>query len=75
MYQKKIVEDCETEEIVHTIPTQSDEEANNIEGKITLEEATRALKNMKNNKGPGRSDGCTSEFFKVSVGNGLDTLL
>ena len=64
MYEKKIVEDCEIEEIVHTIPTLSDEEANNIEGKITLEEATRALKNMKNNKSPG-TVGFTSEFFKV----------
>ena len=48
--KKKIVEDYEIEEIVHTIPTLSDEEANNIEGKITLEEAMRALKIMKNNK-------------------------
>ena len=64
LYEKKIVEDCEIEEIVHTIPTLSDEEANNIEGKITLEEATRALKNMKNNKSPG-TVGFTSEFFKV----------
>ena len=28
LYEKKIVEDCEIEEIVHTIPTLSDEEAN-----------------------------------------------
>ena len=64
LYEKKIVEDCEIEEIVHTIPTLSDEEANNIEGKLTLEEATRALKNMKNNNSPG-TDGFTSVFFKV----------
>ena len=60
--KKKIVEDYEIEEIVHTIPKLSDEETNNIEGKITLEEATRALKSMKNNKSPDTDD-FTSEFF------------
>ena len=45
---KKRLEDCEIEEIVHKIPTLSDEEVN--KGKITLEEAMKALKNMKNNK-------------------------
>ena len=59
-----VVEDCGIEETVHTIPTLSDEKANNIEGKITLEEATRAHKNTKNNKSPG-TDGFTSEFFQV----------
>ena len=74
LYEKTIVEVCETEETVHTIPTLSDEEANNIEGKLTLEEATRALKNMKNNNSPG-TDGFTSEFFLKCFGNRLDTLL
>ena len=35
-----------------------------MEGKITLEEATSSLKNMKNGKSPG-TDGFTVEFFKV----------
>ena len=58
MYDLKIkkIEDCKIEEIVHTSPTLSDEEANNFEG------TTRALKSMKNNKTPG-TDGFTSEFF------------
>ena len=38
LYEKKIVKDCEIEEIVHIIPTLSDEEVNDIKGKITLEE-------------------------------------
>ena len=64
MYQKiydflnLFFEDCKIEEIVHTSPTLSDEEANNFEG------TTRALKSMKNNKTPG-TDGFTSEFFYI----------
>ena len=49
----KTVEDCKIKETVRKIPTLSDEKVNNIEEKITLEEATRALKNMKYNKNPG----------------------
>jgi hypothetical protein len=64
LYKKRIVEDCEITDIVQNIPTLSNEEAGSIEGKITMEEATTALKNMKNNKSPG-TDGFTSEFFKV----------
>ena len=42
----------------------SDQEAENLEGEITfnLTELTKALKNMKNDKGPGL-DGFTVEFF------------
>ena len=56
-----------TEETVNKIQTLSDEEVNNTEGKITLEEATRALKNMKKKKEEKSSgiDSFTSEFFKV----------
>jgi hypothetical protein len=36
---------------------------NELEGKLTIEECGRALKEMKNNKSPG-SDGLTIEFFK-----------
>ena len=45
------------------IPKLNENKKNMLEGKITKEEATVALKNMKNNKSPG-SDGYTVEFFK-----------
>ena len=41
----------------------SDQEAENLEGEITLTELAQALKNMKNDKSPGL-DGFTAEFFK-----------
>ena len=40
-----------------------DNEANSLEGLITIEEAAVVLNNMKNNKSPG-SSGFTAEFFK-----------
>ena len=59
LYTKRIVEDCEIADTVQNIPTLSNEEAKNIEGKITMEEATEALKTMKNKKSSG-TDGFTS---------------
>ena len=59
LYTKRIVENCEIADIVQNIPTLSNEEAKNIEGKITMEEATEALKTMKNKKSSG-TDGFTS---------------
>ena len=44
-------------------PKLNDHDAESIEGKITITEASIALKNMKNNKSPG-SSGFTVEFFK-----------
>ena len=44
-------------------PKSTNEEAQIIEGEITLQEATSALKKMKNNKSPG-TDGLTVEFIK-----------
>ena len=41
----------------------NDGEAQILEGEITYEELTTALKNMKNSKSPG-NDGFTTEFFK-----------
>ena len=41
----------------------AEEEAENLEGKITVEEATCALKRMKNGKSPG-SDGFTVDLKK-----------
>ena len=45
------------------IPKLNQIESENLEGPITLIEAGKTLKQMKNNKSPG-SDGFTSEFFK-----------
>ena len=63
LYKKRIVERCEITELVNDIPCLTEVEANTIEGKITLEEASFALKHMKNKKSPG-TDGFSAEFFK-----------
>ena len=49
------------------MPQLDEEEANNLEGEITINEASQALKNMKNFKSPG-TDGFTVEFFKMFWG-------
>lgn len=67
LYKNKEVEDCEIADLVNDIPRLSDEEANNLEGEITLNEAGNALKKMKNMKSPG-TDGFTAEFFKMFWG-------
>ena len=41
----------------------NNEEVQSLEGELTYEELTLALKNMKNSKSPG-NDGFTAEFFK-----------
>ena len=65
-----------TEEIVNKIQTLSDEEVNNTEGKITLEEATRALKNMKKKK-KKKVQALTvlHQSFSKCFGNNLNILL
>ena len=45
------------------VPRLNISESLNLEGKITIGEAAKIIKNMKNNKSPG-SDGFTVEFFK-----------
>ena len=47
-----------------TIPKLEQQEANNLEGMLTIEEAGQTLKHMKNNKSPGTS-GFSADFFKV----------
>ena len=44
------------------MPTLTFQEKTSLEGKITLDEASAALKNMKNNKSP-ESDGFTAVVF------------
>ena len=50
MYENRSVEDCAITDVIKDIPQLSDEEANSLEGEISLTEATEALKNMKNLK-------------------------
>ena len=53
----KFIENC-------TIPTLSEDEMNQCEGKITVDEAARALQTMKNDSSPGL-DGLTTGFIKM----------
>ena len=46
------------------VPKLNEEEAFNLEGMVTLNEAGKTLKNMKNNKSPGTS-GFSADFYKV----------
>ena len=62
LHSDRQVEGCEISDLVEDIPTLTLQEKTSLEGKITLDEASAALKNMKNNKSPG-SDGFTVEFF------------
>ena len=62
LYSDRQLEDCEILDLVEDIPTLAVQEKTSLEGEITLDEASVALKNMKNNKSPG-SDGLTVEFF------------
>ncbi len=64
LYEEKETENCEIGDLINEIPKLSELEQVSLEGKIDLEEASFALKNMPNNKSPG-SDGFTVEFFKV----------
>ena len=63
LYKKRDTGDCEIKDLVKNLPTLSHEEQEQMDGKITIDEAGLALKNMDNGKSPG-TDGFTSEFFK-----------
>ena len=63
LYSDRQLEDCEILDLVEDIPTLTVQEKTSLEGEITLDEASVALKSVKNNKSPG-SDGFTVEFFK-----------
>ena len=64
LYAKKDVTDAAVSDLVNNIPRLSDQEANDLEGCLTMDELNYTLKNMKNGKSPG-SDGFSVEFFKV----------
>ena len=64
MYSDRNLGNCEILDMVENSPTLTVQEKLFIEGEITLDEASLALKNMKNNKSAG-SDGFTVEFKKI----------
>lgn len=59
--------DLDTEFQNVNLPKLSKLESDSLEGLISYEEASVALKNMKNNKSPG-SDGFSADFFKAFWG-------
>ena len=63
LYKEFKADDCEIENIVTDMPRLDPNESNELEGEISYDEASFALKNMKCNKSPG-TDGFTAEFFK-----------
>ena len=65
LYTEKIqIDDTPIKEMIGNNENQlNDDEAQMLEGEITYEELTTALKNMKNSKSPG-NDGFTTEFLK-----------
>lgn len=64
LYSKREVEDAEISDLVNELPKMDQRTADQLEGELTLDEISEALKDMKHNKSPG-SDGFPSEFFKV----------
>ena len=63
LYSERQVEDCEILDMAQNIPMLTLQEKTSLEGKITLAEASLALRNVKNYKSPG-SHSFTAEFFK-----------
>ena len=69
LYSTKVEENSDRNEIYQEffpneeyVKKLDDEQAQSIEGEITVQECYNVLKNMKKNKSPG-SDGFTSEFY------------
>ena len=62
LYSTKIIDPSLNDYFLHDIPKLSEESSDLCEGEITLEECTRALKQMQNNKSPG-PDGLPAEFY------------
>jgi exonuclease III len=63
LYSKRNTKNVNLEEYTPTLPKLSKDESDKLEGPITLEEASHALKNMNNGKSPG-TDGITVDFLK-----------
>ena len=72
LYKAKDLKECEIEQLVTEIPKLSEEESRSLEGKIAIEEAGTALKNMKHEKAQVRmvlGQNCSNAF-----GSSLDHL-
>lgn len=63
LYAEKEIEIEDLDTYTPSLPKLSKDEAEDLEGEITLNEATLSLKSMKNGKSPG-TDGITVEFYK-----------
>ena len=63
LYSEKEIEDSNINDYITTLPKLTKSESDELEGLITMEEASVALKNMKNDKSPG-TDGMTVNFLK-----------
>lgn len=63
LYQKKNNSNEKLQDFAKNLPKLTGEEAETLEGLITLKEASEVLKKMSNGKSPG-TDGMTVEFFK-----------
>lgn len=63
LYSERPVQTFDADNYVKTLPRLNDDEADQLEGIITIEEASAALKSMPNGKSPG-TDGMTVDFFK-----------
>ena len=63
LYTKSNIDNCELTEVVTDVPHLEPDKSIELEGVITLEEASLALRNMKNDKSPG-SDGFSAECLK-----------
>ena len=63
LYSKQNVKDMDILKYAKDLPKLDELEAANLEGMITRQEATEALKGMQNDKSPG-TDGMTVNFFK-----------
>ena len=67
LYEKTDVTACEIQGLVRELPRLDEDTGSSLDSEISLEEASLALKNMKNKKSPG-TDGFTAEFFKCFWG-------
>lgn len=61
LYSEREIQLEDLETYTETIPKLTEDEAEELEGEITLEEATHSLRNMNNGKSPG-TDGMTNSF-------------
>ena len=67
LYSTKIIDPSLHDYYLHDIPTLSEESSDLCQGEITLEECTRGLKKMQNNKSSPCPDGLPAEFLYICL--------